>query len=168
MRYLLLDRIDELEPGVRARGTKCIALAEDVFEHHFPGQPVYPGALLLEALAQLGGALVELSRPATAGAATACVLGSAKARFRRFARPGDQLRLDATLRRLRDGSALVETTASCGEDLVAEAELLFLLVPLTDPHAVACRRAHLDQLTRGLLREGPPPATPPAVDEPAG
>ena len=56
MRYLLLDRITALDPPDRATGIKCCALSEDYLADHFPGHPVMPGALLLEALAQLGGA----------------------------------------------------------------------------------------------------------------
>src|SRR5262249_59979783 len=59
MRYVLLDRITALEPPERARGVKCVTLADDVFADHFPGHPVMPGALTLESLAQLGGVLCE-------------------------------------------------------------------------------------------------------------
>jgi 3-hydroxymyristoyl/3-hydroxydecanoyl-(acyl carrier protein) dehydratase len=48
MRYLLLDRISELAPPERARGIKCVALSDDIFEHHFPGHPILPGALIVE------------------------------------------------------------------------------------------------------------------------
>ena len=59
MSYLLIDRIRSLEPPETATAVKCVSLSDDVFEHHFPGQPVMPGALILEALAQTGGVLIE-------------------------------------------------------------------------------------------------------------
>ena len=61
MRYFLIDRIDELQQFSYALGTRCISLTEDYFEHHFPEQPVYPRSPLIESIAQLGGALLELS-----------------------------------------------------------------------------------------------------------
>ena len=61
MRYFLIDRIDELQKFSYALGTRCISLTEDYFEHHFPEQPVYPRSPLIESIAQLGGALLELS-----------------------------------------------------------------------------------------------------------
>ena len=59
MRYVLLDRITSLEPPEFAAGVKCVSLSDDIFADHFPGHPVMPGALILEALAQLGGVLLE-------------------------------------------------------------------------------------------------------------
>src|SRR4051794_22090121 len=59
VRYLLLDLITELSPPERATAVKCVSLADDLFVDHFPGHPVMPGALMIEALAQLGGVLVE-------------------------------------------------------------------------------------------------------------
>ena len=65
MRYILLDRITVLEPP-RAQGVKCVSLADDLFVDHFPGHPVMPGALLIEAMAQLGGVLRRSRRPGAA------------------------------------------------------------------------------------------------------
>src|SRR5215813_10556804 len=96
MRYLLLDRITELSPPEHATAIKCISLAEDVFVDHFPGYPVMPGALLLEALAQLGGALLEATMESRGMGDRVAVLSMAdRAKFRHFARPGDRLLLRA-------------------------------------------------------------------------
>jgi 3-hydroxyacyl-[acyl-carrier-protein] dehydratase len=61
VRFFLVDAITRLKRFSHAEGIKCISLADDCFEHHFPGQPVYPGSLLIETMAQLGGSLMELS-----------------------------------------------------------------------------------------------------------
>src|ERR1700674_5117736 len=67
MRFVLIDRIDRLEPGRRAEGHKLVAPDEDYFRDHFPGYPLVPGVLVLESLAQLGGRLVEASVRETSG-----------------------------------------------------------------------------------------------------
>lgn len=151
MRYLLVDRIEELEKHAYAVGVKCISLADDVFEHHFPGQPVYPGALLVESMAQLGGALLELSlrdeRPRT----PRCVLTAVKAKFRDFAKPGDALRLRADVVSCHEDAALVRAATTCGDRRVAEAELTYVLLDVDDPKLDASRRELLELLTRGAV-----------------
>src|SRR4051812_28989166 len=100
MRYVLLDRITALEPPARARGVKCVSLSDDVFVDHFPGHPVMPGALTLEALAQLGGVLCEATmRLAVNGGRNdlhALLVAVERAKFRRLVRPGDRLELEVT------------------------------------------------------------------------
>ena len=59
MRFLLIDRIDEIRPGEFARGVKNVTMSEDFMQDHFPGFPVFPGTLIIEAMAQLGGYLAE-------------------------------------------------------------------------------------------------------------
>src|SRR5262245_51278799 len=102
MRYVLLDRITALEPPTRARGVKCVSLSDDVFADHFPGHPVMPGALTLEALAQLGGVLCEATMRARRKEEGnvdkelhALLVGVERAKFRRMVRPGDRLELEA-------------------------------------------------------------------------
>jgi len=149
MRFFLVDRIDELKPFTHAVGTKCITLADDCFEHHFPGQPVYPGALLIESMAQLGGALMELSLRADDAPMPRCVLSKVEAKFRDFGRPGDQLRLRADVVSHHPDSARVKVVALRGEQRLAEADILYLVIQLADPALEASRRQYLDILTRG-------------------
>lgn len=125
MRHFWLDRIVHLEPGVRATGVKGVALAEPEFDAHFPGNPVLPGVYLLEGLAQTAGVLIERS---TAGRRLALLVSVDRARFLGFARPGDQVRLEAELELLEEEHARARVTALVGDRTVASARLAFRLV----------------------------------------
>src|ERR1700674_4673926 len=94
MRFVLIDRIDRLEPGRRAEGHKLVAPDEDYFRDHFPGYPLVPGVLVLESLAQLGGRLVEASvREATGRRVLPMLAKFEHAKLVRPVRPGDRLDL---------------------------------------------------------------------------
>lgn len=159
MRYLLLDRISELSPPERARGVKCVALSDDVFEHHFPGHPILPGALIVEALAQLGGVLLEAGqRQAGRHNLHALLVGIDRARFRHMARPGDRLELLAeTLQASEDGGR-IRGTAHVGDRLCAEAELMFAFARVDSPRLLRRRREYLNLWLHGQSE---------APDEPA-
>lgn len=150
MRYFLVDRIEELKKFEYAVGTKCITLSDDCFEQHFPGYPVYPGALLIEAMAQLGGALLELSLREVLDHCPRCVLSTVKAKFRDFARPGDVVRLRVDVVSRHDESALVRAVGTRGasDERICEAELLYVLLRLGDARLEAQRNDFLDVLTR--------------------
>ena len=90
--FLLIDRIEELEPGKRAVGKKCVSYNEPFFNGHFPQEPVMPGVLILEALAQVG-AVAILSQPENKGK-TVYFGGIDKAKFKRKVVPGDVLTLE--------------------------------------------------------------------------
>ncbi len=96
---LMLDTVEELVPGEKTVAIKNITINEEVFQGHFPGNPTFPGALTIEALAQ-AGAVALLSMPEFKGK-TAYFGGIKKARFRKMVKPGDQMRLEVTLDRLR-------------------------------------------------------------------
>jgi len=126
MRYLHVDRITLLEPG-RARGVKCVSLADDALADHFAGWPIYPGALVLEAMSQLAGAMLD-ERCARAGeVALAMLVGVDKARFRRQVVPGDQLALEADLDQQVEDGARVRVGSTVGGERTAEAVLAFAL-----------------------------------------
>src|SRR5580700_4162356 len=94
MRFILIDRIDRLEPGKRAEGHKLISRDEEYFRDHFPGFPVVPGVLVLESLAQLGGRLVESSVRNSTGHRVLPMLAKIEhAKFLRSVKPGDRLDL---------------------------------------------------------------------------
>jgi 3-hydroxyacyl-[acyl-carrier-protein] dehydratase len=148
MRFLMVDRIDEVKKFEYAIGTKCISLADDCFEHHFPGQPVYPGALLLESMAQLGGALLELSLRDELEYTPRCVLTTAKVKFRDFVRPGDALCLRAEIISRHEDSAMLRVTATCDERKVGQAEILYVYLKVEDDRLDRARNDFLDVVTR--------------------
>ncbi|MGB9867642.1 MAG: 3-hydroxyacyl-ACP dehydratase FabZ [Bacillota bacterium] len=121
--FLFVDEVLELEPGRRAVGIKRVREDEYYFSGHFPGYPVMPGVLIVEALAQVG-AVALLSLPEYSGK-IALFAGIDKFRFRREVRPGDLLRLEATLLWVKRGMGKGSVRALVGEHVVAEGELAF-------------------------------------------
>lgn len=148
MRFFLVDAITRLKRFAYAEGLKCISLADDCFEHHFPGQPVYPGSMLIETLAQLGGSLMEISLQKEGGATPRCVLSKVEAKFRDFARPGDRLLVRAEVVSHHEDSARVRAVALRDERILAEAEMLYIILRIDDAALEASRREYLDILTR--------------------
>lgn len=124
--FLLVDRIEEVVPGVKAVGTKNVSANEPYFQGHFPGFPVMPGVLVIEAMAQVG-AVAVLSMPGFAGK-LALFAGIDKARFRRQVMPGDVLRLEVELLKVRSSLGKGKAVATVDGTPVAEAELMFAIV----------------------------------------
>lgn len=121
--FLLIDTIEELESGVRAVGRKNVTFNEPYFAGHFPGNPVMPGVLILEALAQTG-AVAILSLPENRGK-TAYFAGIDKAKFKQMVRPGDTLKLETTIIRSKGPVGVGEAIATVNGKLAAKAELTF-------------------------------------------
>ncbi|WP_206079655.1 3-hydroxyacyl-ACP dehydratase FabZ [Polyangium spumosum] len=154
MRYLLLDRITRLEPPRLATGVKCVSLSDDTFADHFPGHPVMPGALVIEALAQLGGVLLEASRRAEGQEDVHALLTMIdRARFRRIVRPGDKLELEAEVILAREEGGQVRGKAQVDGEVVATAELGFAFTRVTNPKVLARRREVLDVWLTGAAEE---------------
>jgi 3-hydroxyacyl-[acyl-carrier-protein] dehydratase len=140
VRYLLLDRITALE-AERATALKCVSLADDVFVDHFPGHPVMPGALIVEALAQLGGVLAEAAvRTQGRTDLHALLTMVQRAKFRRMVRPGDRLELETKLVTVSEDGAQVKATATVDGALVGEAELGFAFAKITSRKLIERRR----------------------------
>lgn len=123
--FLMVDKIAELEIGKRAVGLKNVSQNEPYFEGHFPGQPTMPAVLILEAMAQVGAVALLSSRD---DGKLPLFTGVDRARFRRVVRPGDQLVVEVVLERLRGFVGKGKAVAKVGDDVVAEAELMFALV----------------------------------------
>lgn len=123
--FLLVDRIDELEVGLRAVGTKCVTFNEPFFAGHFPGEPVMPGVLIIEALAQVG-AVCCLADEKNKGK-IAFFGGINKAKFRQKVVPGDVLRLEVEMIKVKGPVGVGMGKAYVGDKLAASAELTFML-----------------------------------------
>lgn len=123
--FLLVDRIEDGEPGKWARGRKCVTANEMHFCGHFPGQPIMPGVLILEALAQVG-AVAILSVPENRGK-LALFGGIKNARFRRQVVPGDVLELECELIRQMGPVGVGKATAKVDGKVACTAELTFAL-----------------------------------------
>ena len=123
--FLLIDRIDELEPGMRAVGVKAVTFHEEFFAGHFPGEPVMPGVLILEALAQVG-AVAILSVEENKGK-TAFFGGVNNVRFRRKVVPGDVLTLTCEIIRTRGNVGVGTALASVNGERAVTAEMTFVI-----------------------------------------
>ncbi len=125
---ILVDSVDEHEPGKRLVAHKNVTINEDFFQGHFPGVPLMPGVLMLETLTQVAAALV-LDREGPMPVSRVYLHGVDGAKFRRQVVPGDRLRLDVTLIRARPSLAKARGIAYVGDQIVAEMDLLLAVVP---------------------------------------
>lgn len=123
--FLLVDRILEVEAGKRAVGIKNVTVNEPFFAGHFPGYPVMPGVLIVEALAQVGA--VAILKVEENRGKLAFFAGINEFRFRGQVTPGDTLRLEVEITRLKGMIGKGQAIARVGDQVVAEGELMFAL-----------------------------------------
>ena len=122
--FLLVDRVTDVEPGVSLTAIKNVTVNEPFFQGHFPGQPIMPGVLILEAMAQ-GTGLLAFSGLLDADDSTLYILvGIDKARFRGQVVPGDQLQIEVTLKRNMRGIGIFTCRSLVDGEVVAEAEIM--------------------------------------------
>lgn len=123
--FLLLDYIEDYEPGEFAAGYKCVTFREDFFKGHFPQEPVMPGVLIIEALAQTG-AVAILSKEENRGK-VAYFGGIDKCRFKHKVVPGDKLHLETRIIRQKGPVGVGEAIATVDGKVAAKAELTFMI-----------------------------------------
>jgi len=128
--FLLVDRIEELEPGVRAVGLKNVTQNESFFQGHFPDYPVMPGVLIIEAMAQVGA--VGVMAGGDHEDKLALFAGIDGVRFRRQVLPGDVLRMEVEIVRLKGSVGRGKGKATVDGERVCEAELMFAFAAKRD------------------------------------
>lgn len=176
MRFVLVEKIVEIEPGRRARGYRTLSPDADYYRDHMPSYPVEPGVLILESMAQLGGRLVQQSVKHATGRDVLPMLAMADgAQFRRPVRPPCRLDLAAEVLSIRSSGARVTTTAEVDGQLVASATITYGLIGLEHdavgigPENLAVIREWGQrtwaEMTSDTLRAGGPGAGP---EHPAG
>jgi beta-hydroxyacyl-ACP dehydratase FabZ len=133
--FLLVDRIRELDPDRRIVGIKNVTINEPFFQGHFPGRPVMPGVLILEALAQVGGVLAFKSL-GSVGRPVVYLTGIDAAKFRKPVLPGDILRLEVDVMKKRSPFWKMQGKAFVENELVCEAEVTAMV---TDEKAAAAQ-----------------------------
>ncbi len=120
---LLVDRVIDCDMKQRIVGIKNLTISEPCFQGHFPGDPIFPGVLQLEAIAQVGGILAN--KVFGSEGRIAYFLAVDKARFRRIVRPGDQLRIEVELQRARLAMLKMGGKIFVGDELACEADIMF-------------------------------------------
>ncbi len=129
--FLLVDRIIELEPGKRAVGIKNVTVNEPFFQGHFPGFPIMPGVLIVEALAQTAGIAVNAENVSSEGASDDVKLGVFASidamKFKKQVMPGDTLRLEAEILSSKMGIVKAKVKATVEDKLAAEGEIRFAM-----------------------------------------
>jgi 3-hydroxyacyl-[acyl-carrier-protein] dehydratase len=126
--FVLLDRVIDIQPRQRARAIKCVTYTEPFFPGHFPGRPIFPGVLILEALAQLVGVLAYASEPFDSNQKIMYFMGIDRARFRTPVVPGDRMMLEVEVLQRKSNIWKCSGAASVDDAVCVEAELLAAIV----------------------------------------
>lgn len=124
--FLLVDKIIELEEGKRAVGIKNVTINEPFFQGHFPGKPIMPGVLMVEAMAQVG--LTALKTMDEYKDKLGVFTGIDKLRFKRQVEPGDTLRIEVELEKIRRGIGVAQGTVTVDGELACKGTIMFALV----------------------------------------
>lgn len=141
MRYYLIDLIEELRPGESARGVKCVTLTDEILHDHFPDHPTLPGALIVEAAAQLSGFLVEMSFNREGAPLKRALLAQIRdAKFYEPCGPGDRLVLTASLESAMETAARVNVDVVVRGKRAARANLTFILKEIASERVHEQRR----------------------------
>ena len=122
--FLLIDRVIKVVPGDKITALKNVTINEPFFQGHFPGRPIMPGVLIIEAMAQAGGILAYLTGSVEQRNRLIYFMGMDKVRFRKPVVPGDQITLEAKILKFRSKAAKMSGIATVDNQMVAEAELM--------------------------------------------
>ncbi|RLA32862.1 MAG: 3-hydroxyacyl-[acyl-carrier-protein] dehydratase FabZ [Gammaproteobacteria bacterium] len=121
--FLLIDKITACEPGESITAVKNVSINEPFFQGHFPGKPVMPGVLVIEAMAQAGGVLSHVTLGDVEPKPLFVLAGVNNARFRRFVAAGDQLVIDINVEKVKRGIWFYKCTAMVGDELAVAADV---------------------------------------------
>jgi 3-hydroxyacyl-[acyl-carrier-protein] dehydratase len=155
MRFYLIDRVEEICCDKYITAVKCITLGDDVFDYHFPGNPIFPGTLIIEGLAQLSGMFLELIIKRKESKQKHCIPTIVnKMKFRKPAVPGDRLWMRADIVSLRENYGVVKVKAEIDGKTCTEGELIFALVDVQD-EALHKKRMELYDVYLKHAREVP-------------
>lgn len=124
--FLLVDKIVEVEEGKSAVGIKNVTINEPFFQGHFPGNPIMPGVLIVEAMAQVG--LIALKTMDEYKDKLGVFTGIEKVRFKKQVKPGDTLRIEVELLKIRRGIGVAEGSAYVGDELACKGTIMFGLI----------------------------------------
>ncbi len=152
MRYFMIDRITEFCSGKTAAAIKNVTFTDEILHDHFPDYPVYPGAFVVESMAQLGGFLLEMSFNTPDCIRRALLAQIDRAKFYKNAEPGDQLLIEATISAKMDDAAKVSFRANISGEKMAVAKLTYVMKTIDSEKIHQQRRdlyklwtKHLDQ-----------------------
>ncbi len=149
MRYLLIDRVDTIQRDRRISATKCVTMSEDPFVDHFPGMPVMPGSLIIEAMAQAATVLIEWSSDMAKKALLVMVKDM---KFRTFVVPGDQLIIDEEVTSTHDGLHELACVARVNGAIVASGSLVMASREASEIHQNPAALVMRDMVFTAWLR----------------
>jgi len=158
MRYYLIDKVTELAPGRSARAVKAVTLTDEILHDHFPDFPIMPGVLVIEAMAQLAGFLLEMSLNAPDRPLRRALLAQIQqAKFHEAAGPGDRIAVTATIDSQLDNAAQVVGEAHVDDRRIARATLTFVMKEIDSARVHEQRRYVYTLWTKDL------PSCPPIL-----
>ncbi len=154
MRFILIDKVTELDLGKSISGIKCVTSTEDVMHDHFPGKPIMPGSLLVESAAQLSGMLLELSenQDESIPIKRSVLVQIEKMKFHNFSKPGDQLTINANIVSKLPDAAKVNVAINCENELRVKGRLSFSMIEIDIPEINKQRKMLYTLWTGGLKK----------------
>ncbi|MFP5490227.1 MAG: 3-hydroxyacyl-ACP dehydratase FabZ family protein [Bacteriovoracia bacterium] len=156
MRYFLFDVIKELKLGETIKARKCVTLTDEVLHDHFPDIPIFPGALIIEGLAQVAGFLLETThnQDASRPVRRAVLSTVDKMKFKIPSRPGDALDYFAKIDSLIDETAMLSVEARCGDEIRVQGRLMMTLLEV-ESNALTAQRLQIYKIWSRELQPCP-------------